>query len=213
MRDKKNRIILLIVGLIIFLWLWAGLYYSLWGGPNIRFIDARPWTMPAILWAFWGNPQVVQPAMITGGILALIPFIGILVSFRNRLKMDLGDAKFATEYDIKKAGLRSTSGLILGKFNGKYMMDDGQTHVLVSAPTGSGKGVGVVIPNLLNWNGSAVVLDIKGENYNLTSGFRKNHGQKVFVFSPFSEKSHRFNPFDAINPDPRQRFNLSLIHI
>ena len=207
MRDSKVRIFLFIVGFLIFLWLWGAVYYSIWGGPNISFMDSRPWTMRAILSAFWDNPQVFRRAMVTGGVLALIPLLSALVYFRNRLNMDLGDAKFATEYDIKKAGLRSTSGLILGKFNGKYMMDDGQTHVLVSAPTGSGKGVGVVIPNLLNWNGSAVVLDIKGENYKLTSGFRKKHGQKVFVFSPFSEKSHRFNPFDAINPDPRQRFN------
>jgi len=85
-----------------------------------------------------------------------------------------------TEATVKKAGLRATTGLVLGKFKGKYMIDDGQTHVLVAAPTGSGKGVGVVIPNLLNWNGSAVVLDIKGENHELTSGF---HFPKIRIGS------------------------------
>jgi len=204
---NSKKYFIFVIGLVAFLWLWGALYYELWGGPNIGAVDARPWTMPAILAAFWDNPSVLKRAMISIVALALIPLSGILLYFRGRLNTNLGDAKFATESDVKKAGLRSNSGLILGKFNGKYMMDDGQTHVLVSAPTGSGKGVGVVIPNLLNWNGSAVVLDIKGENYNLTSGFRKNYGQEVYVFSPFSEKSHRFNPFDAINKDVRYRFN------
>ena len=156
---------------------------------------------------FSNEGYIVRRANLTGLFLLGAAGIATFVYFRNRMNNPLGDAKFASESDIKKAGLRSTEGLVLGKFKGRYLMDNGQTHVLVSAPTGSGKGVGVVIPNLLNWNGSAVVLDIKGENYTLTSGFRKKHGQRIYVFSPFSENSHRFNPFDTINPHPRQRFN------
>ncbi|MEP1231567.1 MAG: type IV secretory system conjugative DNA transfer family protein [Litorimonas sp.] len=163
--------------------------------------------MPVSLAVLWNEPSLFKRASYTGAGLAFVTIIGLLKFFRNRALTNLGNAQFADAHDVKKAGLRSSSGLILGKFKGQYMMDDGQTHVLVSAPTGSGKGVGIVIPNLLNWNGSAVVLDIKGENYELTSGFRHQHGQQVFVFSPFSETSHRFNPFDAINPNPRQRFN------
>lgn len=204
MRNLKRTSFILAVCAVLFLWVWGALYFVVVG---IDPMAARPWTIPISLTALWSEPSVVRKIFFIGAGLAILPIFGVLIYFKERVKPNLGDAKFATLFDVKKAGLQSDTGLILGKFKGKYLVDDGQTHVLVSAPTGSGKGVGIVIPNLLNWNGSAVVLDIKGENYTLTSGFRENHGQRVFVFSPFSEKSHRFNPFDTINPDPRQRFN------
>ena len=201
---SKKWLILGAIGVIAFMWIWAVLFYVVSG---IAFTTARPWTMIVTFLEFSNEGYIVRRANLTGLFLLGAAGIATFVYFRNRMNNPLGDAKFAGESDIKKAGLRSTEGLVLGKFKGRYLMDNGQTHVLVSAPTGSGKGVGVVIPNLLNWNGSAVVLDIKGENYTLTSGFRKKHGQRIYVFSPFSENSHRFNPFDTINPHPRQRFN------
>jgi type IV secretion system protein VirD4 len=78
---------------------------------------------------------------------------------------------------------------------------------MLSAPTRSGKGVGVVIPNLLNWPDSAVVLDIKGENYDVTAGYRAAHGQAVYAFSPFDEsaRSHRWNPLTAVRTSPLHR--------
>lgn len=201
---SKKWLILGAIGVIAFMWIWAVLFYVVSG---IAFTTARPWTMIVTFLEFSNEGYIMRRANLTGLFLLGAAGIATFVYFRNRMNNPLGDAKFAGESDIKKAGLRSTEGLVLGKFKGRYLMDNGQTHVLVSAPTGSGKGVGVVIPNLLNWNGSAVVLDIKGENYTLTSGFRKKHGQRIYVFSPFSENSHRFNPFDTINPHPRQRFN------
>ena len=116
-----------------------------------------------------------------------------------------GDARFATEKEIQKTNLRNNQGVVLGKKNGKFLVNDGQTHVLVTAPTGSGKGVGIVIPNLLSWNGSAVVLDVKGENCQITSGFRKDSGQNIIVFSPLSGATHRYNPFDQIIALPKER--------
>ena len=201
---SKKWLILGAIGVIAFMWIWAVLFYVVSG---IAFTTARPWTMIVTFLEFSNEGYIMRRANLTGLFLLGAAGVATFVYFRNRMNNPLGDAKFAGESDIKKAGLRSTEGLVLGKFKGRYLMDNGQTHVLVSAPTGSGKGVGVVIPNLLNWNGSAVVLDIKGENYTLTSGFRKKHGQRIYVFSPFSENSHRFNPFDTINPHPRQRFN------
>jgi type IV secretion system protein VirD4 len=55
---------------------------------------------------------------------------------------------------------------------------------MLSAPTRSGKGVGVVIPNLLNWPDSSWSLDIKGENYDITAGYRAAHGQAVYALGP-----------------------------
>ena len=64
-----------------------------------------------------------------------------------------------------------------------------------------GKGVGIVIPNLLSYPDSVVVLDIKRENYALTAGFRRAHGQEVYLFDPFAEdgRTHRYNPLSAIS--------------
>ncbi|MES9903228.1 MAG: type IV secretory system conjugative DNA transfer family protein, partial [Sedimenticola sp.] len=87
--------------------------------------------------------------------------------------------------------------------------DDGTEHVLISAPSRSGKGVGIVIPNLLNWDHSVVVLDIKMENFKATSGFREKHGHKVFLFNPadISGVTHCYNPLMVIPNDPHFRVN------
>ncbi|NRF07770.1 type IV secretory system conjugative DNA transfer family protein [Agrobacterium pusense] len=112
-----------------------------------------------------------------------------------------GTARFATEAEIRKAGLRATKGIIVGKLRGKYLIFCGSEHVIVYAPTRGGKGVGVVIPNLLNWADSAIVLDIKKENWDLTAGFRKQAGQEVYLFDPFDPdgKTARYNPLAYVN--------------
>src|SRR5579859_2763608 len=61
------------------------------------------------------------------------------------------------------------------------------------APTRSGKGVGLVIPTLLSWTGSAVVHDIKGENWQLTAGWRARFSH-CLLFDPTNEKSAAYNP-------------------
>ena len=74
------------------------------------------------------------------------------------------------------------------------------------APTRTGKGVGIVIPNLLTWRGSVVCLDIKHENFELTAGIRAKYGHEVFMWAPGDKKrSHGFNPFDQIDTDPINR--------
>lgn len=119
-----------------------------------------------------------------------------------------GDAKWATEKDIKKAGLRGKKGMLLGRdTKGKLLIADGFQHALLFAPTGSGKGVGFVIPNLLFWTDSVVVHDIKLENYDLTSGYRsKKLGQKTYVWNPANPDgvSHCYNPIDWISNKPGQ---------
>lgn len=83
-------------------------------------------------------------------------------------------------------------------------------HCLLVAPTGAGKGISFVIPNLLLFKGSAVVLDVKGENFELTSRHRQSQGDKIWRFAPldWENPGHRYNPLDRIyslkNPDQRQ---------
>ncbi|WP_234911052.1 type IV secretory system conjugative DNA transfer family protein [Rhizobium skierniewicense] len=114
-----------------------------------------------------------------------------------------GTARFATEAEVRKAGLRETTGIIVGKLRGKYLIFGGSEHVIVYAPTRGGKGVGVVIPNLLNWADSAIVLDIKKENWQLTAGFRKQAGQEVYLFDPFDPEGRtaRYNPLAYVKRD------------
>ncbi|MDX1916589.1 MAG: type IV secretory system conjugative DNA transfer family protein [Rickettsiaceae bacterium] len=117
-----------------------------------------------------------------------------------------GDAHWATEYDVRRSGLRSKSGVLLGVDKRGYYVNEGFQHILLFAPTGAGKGVGFVIPNLLFWEHSIVVHDIKLENYDLTSGWRASQGQEVFVWEPANPDgiSHCYNPLDWVSNKPGQ---------
>jgi type IV secretion system protein VirD4 len=120
-----------------------------------------------------------------------------------------GDARFAHAGDLNKHGLfkPSANGILVGKFKGNLVRLSGQQFVILAAPTRSGKGVGVVIPNLLEYRESVVVLDIKQENYELTSGWRASQGQEVYLFNPFAENrhTHRWNPLSYVSQDPAFR--------
>lgn len=112
-----------------------------------------------------------------------------------------GNAKWAKESAIRKAGLRAKSGMLLGVDKKGYLVASGFQHALLFAPTGSGKGVGFAIPNCLFWKDSLFVHDIKLENFDLTSGWRAKMGQKVFCWSPANPDgiTHCYNPIDWIS--------------
>jgi type IV secretion system protein VirD4 len=117
-----------------------------------------------------------------------------------------GDAHWATASEIKKAGLFDKSGILLGEYQkGRYFIVNNYQHILLFAPTGSGKGVGFVIPNLLFWKESLICHDIKLENYDLTSGYRTQVlKQKTYVWEPANPEgySHCYNPLDWISKSP-----------
>ena len=91
-------------------------------------------------------------------------------------------------------------GVVLGKHGGHYLRHDGPEHVLCFAPTRSGKGVGLVVPTLLTRPGSAIIHDIKGENWTLTAGFRARHG-RVPLFDPTNPASKRYDPLLEVRRD------------
>lgn len=99
------------------------------------------------------------------------------------------------------SGASSDPPLVVGIWRGRYLRFTGQQFVLLAAPARSGKGVGIVVPNLLSYPDSVIVLDIKQENFNLTAGFRRAHGHDVYLFNPFAEdgRTHRYNPLSAIS--------------
>ena len=117
-----------------------------------------------------------------------------------------GSARWATEKDIRETGLLDASeGVYVGGWKPNrwsqlhYLRHDGPEHVLVFAPTRSGKGVSLVIPTLLAWNESAVIYDIKGENWAKTAGFLSQQGHICFRFCPVEQSyGSRFNPLAEV---------------
>ncbi|MEW5704372.1 MAG: conjugal transfer protein TraG [Pseudomonadota bacterium] len=112
---------------------------------------------------------------------------------QNRLVTTYGSSRWANKREIDAAGLFRAAGVFLGRLGGQYLRHDGPEHVMAFAPTRSGKGVGLVIPTLLSWTGSAVVHDIKGENWQLTAGWRSRFSH-CLLFNPTDPRSARYNP-------------------
>ena len=167
------------------------------------------------------NPNLSPPALaeISHGFHVSLVFLGVIMAAigggmfygLSRVvaipEMDTtqGSSRFATVKEIHQYGLteKEIKGpkVVLGTFqeNGKrqFAYYGGPAHIFLCAPSRSGKGVGVIIPTLLTWNESIVVLDFKRENYVNSAGYRKNVlKQNVFEFSPASsrEGTARFNP-------------------
>jgi type IV secretion system protein VirD4 len=143
------------------------------------------------------------------GMPLLVCLVVLFFMFKPKKKSIHGDARFATSTDLANAGMfkKSESGIVVGSYGGKLVRLSGQQFVILAAPTRSGKGVGVVIPNLLEYGESIVVLDIKQENFDLTSGWRASQGHEVFLFNPFAEdrRTHRWNPLSYVSDDPNFR--------
>jgi type IV secretion system protein VirD4 len=131
----------------------------------------------------------------SGGFTAIAAAIGMSVWRAGEAKHaeTYGSARWANIDEVRGAGLLGPDGVMLGRFDGEYLRHDGPEHVLCFAPTRSGKGVGLVVPSLLTWPGSAIVHDIKGENWQLTAGLRARFG-RVLLFDPTNAESAAYNP-------------------
>ena len=152
--------------------------------------------------------SIALPVILFGGLA-----VAVFLPKRRELH---GSARFANTVDLRKAGLLEQDkaedqypSLIVGKHGNDYLLFRGQQFMFLAAPTRSGKGVGVVIPNLLHYRDSVVVLDVKGENYQITSGFRAACGQKVYKFAPASEdlRTDCWNPLAYVRRDPLYRIS------
>ncbi len=189
-------------------------------GPSLISIGGfrvyEPWKFAVWVWQ-WGNQDQLKPvfsiayAIVVGGAFAAV--IGAaLISYAlkrgnaNETEHLHGSAHWATREEIDEMGVLGNSGVYIGawkdeKDNIRYLRHDGPEHVMVFAPTRSGKGVGLVIPTLLAWPHSALVYDIKGENFALTAGFRKEKaGNHILKFEPTATdgSSVKFNPLEEI---------------
>ncbi len=199
-----------VVFLIILATTWGATQYVAWslayqaqlGPPWFVMFGVPIYYPPAIFWWWYFYEAYAPPIFAKGGIIAASGgFIAIAVAigmsvWRAREAKNVatyGSARWAEKPEVKAAGLLDPDGVVLGRYDREYLRHDGPEHVLCFAPTRSGKGVGLVVPTLLTWPGSAIVHDIKGENWQLTSGFRARHG-RVLLFDPTNPKSSAYNP-------------------
>ena len=180
-------------------------------GSNLLLLGMRVhdggfhWAEIATAWPHYGSDERLDRWLTLSTLAGVIMVFGALGAIlRDRPPPLHGKAQFAIEREIRAAGFRSPRGILLGRRDGKMLCFGGSEHVLVYAPTRSGKGVSYVIPNLLNWPDSTVVLDVKKENWSRTAGFRASRGQDVFLFDPLDEngRTARYNPLSYVRTDP-----------
>ena len=184
-------------------WTAAALGYQSELGEPIGYAFGRPvYPPPAIFW-WWFSFEAYAPQIFeTGGLIsaasglvAVAAAIAMSVWRARELKRTetFGSARWAEGTEVAAAGLLGDHGAVLGQYEHSYLRHDGPEHVLCFAPTRSGKGVGLVIPTLLTWPASAIIHDIKGENWSLTAGFRSTFS-RVLLFDPTNANSAAYNP-------------------
>jgi type IV secretion system protein VirD4 len=189
-------------------------------GPRLVGRLYQPWSW--LWWAWtWRSYEPLRPLWLWAlkidawGLCVIGAAAAIAVGAQHLrvhgLRADLhGSARWATLRDILKAGflprrkwfrkVPQGRGIYVGRWRGRLLKDAGEGHVMVFAPTRTGKGAGVILPTLLSWDASVFVNDIKGENWALTAGWRKSRGHTVLKFEPGdpSGASARYNPLDEI---------------
>jgi type IV secretion system protein VirD4 len=189
---------------------------------SVRVLYA-PWSFFLWDWRFGKTPPLA-PLFQTGHWLIAIPayatiLLAMLVSGRRATRSgggtdSHGSAKWASAEEVKHTGLLHPEGLFLAGWRdprrmkrAAYLRYEGSQHVLGFAPSRSGKGVGWVLPTLLTWPGSVVVHDIKGENWALSAGWRREAlGSLCLRFDPTCRdgSAARFNPLLEVRLGPNE---------
>jgi type IV secretion system protein VirD4 len=168
-----------------------------------------PWR----LFEWWYAFDAYAPSIFNraGIIAAAGGFLGIITAVigsvwrarQTKLVTTYGSSRWASRREINLACLFHSRGVFLGKLGANYLRHDGPEHVMAFAPTRSGKGVGLVVPTLLTWSGSAVIHDIKGENWQLTAGWRARFSH-CLLFNPTDPRSARYNPLLEVRKGPNE---------
>ncbi|HTT80987.1 MAG TPA: conjugal transfer protein TraG [Stellaceae bacterium] len=200
----------LLVGTVVLAFLWVATEWTAWqlgfqaqlGPPWFELLGWPFYRPPAFFWWWFTYDAYAHDIFVDGGFIAAsggIAAIVVAVAMSVRRAREAkrittyGSARWAEKSEIRGAGLFRPDGVLLGRWRSEYLRHDGPEHVLCFAPTRSGKGVGLVVPTLLTWSGSAIVHDIKGENWQLTAGWRARFG-RVLLFDPTNAESAAYNP-------------------
>jgi type IV secretion system protein VirD4 len=191
---------------------WRLAYQPELGHPWCTILGWPVYQPPAFFWWWFAYDAYARDIFVegayiaaSGGIAAVVVAIALSVWRAREAKRvtTYGSAQWADAKDIRAAGLVHQDGVMLGRWQGDYLRHDGPEHVLCFAPTRSGKGVGLVVPTLLTWPGSAIVHDIKGENWTLTAGWRARFG-RVPLFDPTNAASAAYNPLLEVRRGERE---------
>jgi type IV secretion system protein VirD4 len=184
-------------------WAAAALGYQPQLGDAWFQIGGMPIYRPWALFPWWYHYDAYAPHVFdrAGAFAGASGFIGCAAAIfgslwrarQARHVTTYGSARWASSAEIERAGLHRDAGVFLGRLDGRYLRHDGPEHIMAFAPTRSGKGVGLVVPTLLSWTGSAVIHDIKGENWQLTAGWRSKFSH-CLLFNPTDARSARYNP-------------------
>ncbi len=203
-----GQIIIVLTTIICGVWLstqWVAsqFSYDAYLGPAWFYVGGAPVYYPWRLFEWWYAFDAYAPGIFArgGAMAAGSGFLGALVAaigsvWRGRQAKNLttyGSSRWAAQRDLQTSGMLKPAGVFLGRVTDDYLRHDGPEHVMAFAPTRSGKGVGLVVPTLLSWTGSAVIHDIKGENWQLTSGWRSTFSH-CLLFDPTNAKSAKYNP-------------------
>jgi len=192
-------------------WAASALHFQLRLGPAWFDVLGYPVYLPWRLFEWWYAYEAYAPEVFNraGIIAASGGVVGVAVAIagslwrarQNQLVTTYGSSRWASKSEIAKSGLHDDRGVFLGKLKDRYLRHDGPEHVMCFAPTRSGKGVGLVIPTLLSWPHSAVIHDIKGENWQLTAGWRSRFSH-CLLFNPTDPASAKYNPLLEVRKGP-----------
>ncbi|MBL1242266.1 MAG: conjugal transfer protein TraG, partial [OCS116 cluster bacterium] len=201
---------IILVFLVVFLTTWAATQWAadMLGhqeglGSAWFFLNNVPIYYPHRLYQWWYAYDAYAPEVFNkaGSLAGAGGIVGVIVAIAGslwRARQDknvttYGSSRWLTPKEIRQAQLFEPKGVFLGKFDDEYLRHNGPEHIMAFAPTRSGKGVGLVIPTLLSWTGSVIVHDIKGENWQLTAGWRSKFSH-CLMFNPTDTTSAKFNP-------------------
>src|ERR1700677_982311 len=200
----------LLVSAVVLAFVWGATEWVAWrlafkpqlGRPWFTLVGWAVYQPTAFFWWWFAYDAYARDIFVegayiaaSGGFAAVVIAITMSVWRAREAKRvtTFGSARWAGAEEIREADLIGADGVLLGRWRDEYLRHDGPEHVLCFAPTRSGKGVGLVVPTLLTWPGSAIVHDIKGENWSLTAGWRERFG-RVLLFDPTNVLSAAYNP-------------------
>lgn len=174
-----------------------------------RFSGFLPYYFAAAQYIMWFGLAALLFALLWTAVMNIL--------FHDKKNL-YGTARFATRHDLAENGLLSDGGVVCGELSNAIVLANkrkdasvkmklllssrliahpGVVNTLLLAPTGSGKGVSVIIPTLFSIRYSVIVFDPKGENYNITGRWRSQFS-RVIRFAPGAYNTLRFNPVMAI---------------
>lgn len=204
MQEQVNTVgvrIILLVFIFLLLVFIAGRLFILMAGVE----DSN--LTPFFLVKYWFSPSSILPSyrlyfLLASAFIFFVPLGVVGFIYTKKKNQIYGNAHFMSNSELSKAGMLMPTGVLLGKTKGlfsKFICVDGQMGIILVAPPRAGKGIGPIICNILNYKESILVIDLRGETYEATSGYRAGFS-KVYRLDPLNKegRTHRYNPFDFL---------------